>query len=142
MEIISVSPQKIRNKRRNPFGDEYYREQKNVKSDMESIYEKTLKLLMNGSTQSIEMTNSCSVCSKSKEISIPCTYCSKECCNHCARQCERCCDIFCTFCSTTNYDSRYDRIFCHVCDEELIRQKYTYKSNVSNSKPQIHMVIS
>lgn len=36
METIPVG--RVKTKRRNPFGDEYYREQKTIKNDMEIIY--------------------------------------------------------------------------------------------------------
>eukprot|EP01116_Phalansterium_solitarium_P011212 TRINITY_DN26827_c0_g1_i1.p1 TRINITY_DN26827_c0_g1~~TRINITY_DN26827_c0_g1_i1.p1 ORF type:complete len:164 (+),score=9.37 TRINITY_DN26827_c0_g1_i1:54-494(+) len=125
-----------RSKRGNPFAEECYRTSKSVKNDLESIYEKTLKMLMGGfsdasanphkdaSTFDIgseccagARLGSCDVCSKQRDV-IPCSYCGHAVCELCVRQCEKCHDIFCTFCSTVNYHTKRERVFCLCCNSE------------------------
>jgi hypothetical protein len=109
------TPMKI--KRRNPFGQEDYRTNKNVKNDMETIYglygctlvlifsERTLRMLKQGgkphrATVDYVEVRQCQRCSGKGEL-IPCSYCSREICgNSCAIQCERCQEIYCASCST------------------------------------------
>eukprot|EP00658_Telonema_sp_P-2_P049455 TRINITY_DN37612_c0_g1_i1.p1 TRINITY_DN37612_c0_g1~~TRINITY_DN37612_c0_g1_i1.p1 ORF type:complete len:100 (+),score=16.55 TRINITY_DN37612_c0_g1_i1:201-500(+) len=61
----------------------------------------------------------CAVCLGQKAAeSDKCTHCEKVVCDGCTVQCEKCMDLFCNFCSTSNYDTRYDRTFCFGCNEE------------------------
>lgn len=59
----------------------------------------------------------CFVCmSMSAYSPVPCAHCGRSACEMCLRQCESCQDMFCSFCTTVNYASRYDRIFCFSCN--------------------------
>lgn len=142
METIPVG--RVKTKRRNPFGDEYYREQKTIKNDMEIIYERTLNMLMNSKgngeisdcfpqaelldwcdNNSDAFVNAkCSLCTKANIPTIPCSFCETIVCNLCVRQCEKCQDVFCSFCSTYNYETRQDRVFCLSCNrDESVRHR-------------------
>lgn len=88
----------------------------------------------------------CQRCSEKGEL-IPCSYCSREICNSCVMQCERCQETFCTACSTikysthhfniltlSSYDMRYDRVFCHTCnDEEQVEARGRQNKSMINS---------
>lgn len=116
----------MKTKRRNPFGEEEYRESKNIKNDIESIYDKTVRMLMQSTQQQVrrvlsqdveveewtessflnslhEEDVSCFVCNKEVNSAVPCSYCARDVCDLCVRQCEKCSDVFCTFCTTHKY---------------------------------------
>lgn len=69
----------------------------------------------------------CSICN-SQQPSEPCSFCGKSSCGSCTRECVSCQDTFCSYCSTTNYDLRYDRNFCLECNEEESKESSSPQS--------------
>ncbi|GAQ81769.1 hypothetical protein KFL_000900250 [Klebsormidium nitens] len=51
-----------------------------------------------------------------------CTHCEQRLCCGRERTCESCQEPFCEQCSVTNYDERYDRVFCLECNETHSRR--------------------
>jgi len=139
-------------KRRNPFGDEGHNTTKQIKNDMTAIYEKTLRILMSGEMKKMNLndnssqtgkgaTGICFACNKKSQNIVQCTYCTNKTCDLCSRQCDKCLDIFCRFCSSLNYDERFDRVFCLSCneDEKKIRSLcLQQQQQLQQQQPHLH----
>jgi len=156
---------KMRTKRRNPFGevDLQRSSTKLAKNDLEFIYERTLQMLKEGPKIKIENPHSkdwfstqwdsdnknehflmysggCFVCTQERPT-IPCSYCSRKTCEMCVRQCEKCLDIFCGFCSTCNHEIKQDRTFCLTCNTEDIKNRPLHKHLIRHSHSAIATAI-
>jgi len=99
---------------------------KSVKKDMNAIYHRTMHLLMhkgnrNNQDMDVQQVNvhKCYVCVNITQT-IKCDQCLNFSCFHCIKECqnEDCGGKFCNFCTVTNYDQSYDRIFCLNCNEQ------------------------
>eukprot|EP00123_Amoebidium_parasiticum_P021622 comp7068_c0_seq1/m.2808 comp7068_c0_seq1/g.2808 ORF comp7068_c0_seq1/g.2808 comp7068_c0_seq1/m.2808 type:complete len:161 (-) comp7068_c0_seq1:461-943(-) len=136
-------------KRRNPFGEASNRQCKQLTMDpttVQDTYARTLSHLRAGGQAEARLpgapaggvavrgthTGRCWVCKVGGEA-LRCCFCERDTCGLCVRQCERCQDTFCSFCSTTNFDARYDRVFCLSCNEE---EKKTFVCNLMPQQPQ------
>eukprot|EP00899_Mesostigma_viride_P009485 jgi/Mesvir1/18538/Mv11543-RA.1 len=129
-------------KRRAPFGGHDTGSglsSKCLKDNPQSIYEETLKKMMEASMRLNARKQEagwgsascpsgeaicCVRCSDGEAVS-ECSYCGHKLCEMCCRQCDMCQDVFCTTCSTPNYDLREDRTFCLECNVEVRRQVHS-----------------
>ncbi|XP_078001207.1 uncharacterized protein LOC144453740 [Glandiceps talaboti] len=67
---------------------------------------------MNGDTPS----DMCTQCRRTGAVRLcPCNYCDKPICSHCHQRCDNCSGVYCLFCTTVNYDDRYEKRFCVNC---------------------------
>lgn len=100
---------------------------KDVRKDMEEIYNKTMMRLMHAQADAPEPMDvdlgPCSVCRDESDDLIPCTHCSHTVCSVCTRQCEACMDFFCTVCSRLDYSFRFEKAFCYTCYDAVARQR-------------------
>eukprot|EP01125_Pyxidicula_operculata_P018443 TRINITY_DN6547_c0_g1_i1.p1 TRINITY_DN6547_c0_g1~~TRINITY_DN6547_c0_g1_i1.p1 ORF type:complete len:139 (-),score=12.51 TRINITY_DN6547_c0_g1_i1:151-567(-) len=134
----------VSRKRKNPFGESnHFREKKNLKKDVEAIYEKTLNILMNGGQNRKKIMvhrrsnitgptslSKCFVCNSHAE-SVKCSSCSNTVCLPCTRACDgdECADmVYCSNCTIINYDQSQERVFCLNCNDNLPKN-YKGKEN-------------
>ena len=74
----------------------------------------------------------CWVCCGSS-ASTPCSFCERWVCDGCLRQCDECMGVFCNFCTTNNYEQRFDRIFCLNCNEDELQKRKGLAAGASTS---------
>ena len=70
-----------------------------------------------GAAANVPGNDVCHICCKVREA-VRCDHCEKATCGSCTRKCEDCSNIYCIFCTTTNYDMSYERVFCLECNED------------------------
>eukprot|EP01134_Creolimax_fragrantissima_P005892 CFRG5892T1 len=141
-----VKPLHMVTKRRNPFGDDFNRMSKTTYVDPNAIHEtrmRTHRLLMGANTNQKPVNPSialaapslhkCWVCTVMSDCTA-CAFCEKDVCETCQRQCEGCLESFCSLCSTTNYDEKYDRMFCLDCNEEERRSSPKFSQSIGLSR--------
>ncbi|KAJ7516991.1 hypothetical protein O6H91_21G023200 [Diphasiastrum complanatum] len=67
--------------------------------------------------------NSCVVCSFNRNATSKCSHCMKSICNSCYRMCDGCEEAYCTLCTISNFEERYDRVFCFDCNSKDLKQR-------------------
>eukprot|EP01112_Ceratiomyxa_fruticulosa_P019272 TRINITY_DN6289_c0_g1_i2.p1 TRINITY_DN6289_c0_g1~~TRINITY_DN6289_c0_g1_i2.p1 ORF type:complete len:162 (-),score=13.56 TRINITY_DN6289_c0_g1_i2:107-592(-) len=81
-----------------------------------SSSQNSIKSIFNNSSSPSSSSSRCHVCQKYFSSLTKCEFCLEKVCQPCSSLCDECNGTYCRFCSTSNFEGKYDRTFCLTCD--------------------------